>query len=464
MLFNSLHFLIFFPVIVLLYYLTKSKYRWILLLAASYYFYMVWRVEYIFLILFSTLIDYWAGLQMGRRDTRRKRLPFLLMSLCSNLGLLGFFKYYYFVNDSIRWSLALFDSGYNYPVFDLLLPVGISFYTFQTLSYSIEVYWGTQKPEKHLGNFALYVSFFPQLVAGPIERFSNLGTQLKEHHRFSWDNLRNGLRLMLYGLFTKMVVADNLSVYVDKFYENPSTYEIGYAWVATLFYSLQIYGDFYGYSLIAIGAALILGIKIMDNFQNPYFALSIHEFWRRWHISLSTWFRDYLYVPLGGNRVRKRRWVINIILVFTISGLWHGAAWTFIVWGSIHGLLYLSEEVFGKVKKMPSWLKLVMVIKTLIIVNIAWVFFRSPDFDTAGQTIYQLFIPGLGSDQLAVDILVWVIITVFIVSDFLLYNSRFDRWIESKPLLVRWASYAILLYGILAFAGVENKPFIYFQF
>jgi len=314
MLFNTIQFAIFLPIVIIAYYLIPHKFRWILLLAASYYFYMSWKVEYIFLIVFSTLVDYSTGIFMDKLPTKKAKLPLLILSLTTNLGLLFFFKYYNFATENINELLQSFSIHSQIPLMSFLLPVGISFYTFQTLSYSIDVYLGRQKAEKHLGYFALYVSFFPQLVAGPIERFSRLNPQLRAKHVFSFNNLANGLRLILYGLFIKMVIADNLSGIVDQIYAAPEKFSSLNILTGVFFYSFQIYSDFYGYSIIAIGSALIMGIKIMDNFKTPYLSKNIAEFWQRWHISLSTWFRDYLYFPMGGNRVSQKRWIINIFV------------------------------------------------------------------------------------------------------------------------------------------------------
>ncbi len=463
MLFNSVHFLLFLPVVLIIYYLTARSKRWILLLLASYYFYASWRIEYLVLILFSTVLDYWCALEMGKRNDKQARRPFLVLSLLTNLGLLGFFKYYEFANQSLTDLFEVFSLNYKYYRFeDLLLPVGISFYTFQTLSYSIEVYRGQQRPEKHLGIFALYVSFFPQLVAGPIERFASLGEQLKKKVDFSWSNLRAGLQLMLYGLFVKICIADNMASLVDPFFEDPGKYSSLSAWTATGAYAFQIYCDFFGYSTIALGVARMLGIEIMDNFKTPYLSLSVTEFWRRWHISLSTWFRDYLYIPLGGNRKNATIWVRNILIVFLISGLWHGANWTFVAWGAIHALLYLSERAFGSIKPGAA-LKFLMWLKTFIVVLLAWVFFRAVDFSNAMEVFEVMFLQS-GTDQIDLSSSVLWLFVGFILSDLLLFNSRFDHWVDAQPFGLRWLTYLVFVFSILTLGGVENHPFIYFQF
>lgn len=462
MLFNSVHFLVFLPLVLVLYYLTKAKYRWVFLLLASYYFYASWRIEYLGLIIFSTLIDYWCALKMSKHEARKQRRPFLVLSLLSNLGLLAFFKYYSFANESLMQLFSYADIGYKYYRFeDLLLPVGISFYTFQTLSYSIEVYRGEQKAERHLGIFALYVSFFPQLVAGPIERFARLGTQLKQQVSFSWSNIRKGLQLMLYGFFAKVCIADNFANIVTPFFENPLDYSVFSAWAAALAYAFQIYCDFFAYSTIAIGLARMLGISIMDNFKSPYFALSITEFWRRWHISLSTWFRDYLYIPLGGNKGSKMLWIRNILIVFLVSGLWHGANWTFVVWGGIHGLIYLLEKFYTP--KIQGPIKFFMWLKTFSMVVLAWVFFRAQNFDNASEAFQALFGAG-GTNQVELKTASVLLFGLFALSDYFLFNQRFDTWIDNRKAPLRWSVYLVLLACIFMFGGVENHPFIYFQF
>ncbi len=447
------------------------KYRWILLLAASYYFYMSWKVEYIFLIILSTLIDYFSGLMMEKRPDKKSRLPFLILSLVSNLGLLFFFKYFNFAAENLNLLFDKIGIDKGLPLMSFLLPVGISFYTFQTLSYSIDVFYGRQKAEKHLGYFALYVSFFPQLVAGPIERFSRLSPQLKEEHSFNYDNLANGLRLILYGLFIKMVIADNLAPIVDEIYAAPEQFASIDILKGLVFYSFQIYSDFYGYSLIAIGSAKIMGIDIMDNFRTPYLAKNIAEFWQRWHISLSTWFRDYLYFPMGGNRVQKFRWFLNILIVFVVSGIWHGANWTFLIWGALFGLIYIMEKGFSRLENTEKEYKafslghIFLALKTFILVTLIWIFFRSQSF-TDAINIFKLLYTHLHFEGKALNIpvIVWFWFALFVISDFVLYNKRFDTWVAKMPALGRWTVYSLLIFSIIAFSGVENFPFIYFQF
>lgn len=343
MFFNSLHYSIFLPFTVILYFLLPPRKRWAFLLAASYYFYMCWKLEYIFLIVISTLVDYYAGLHMGRTKDQGKRKKFLVLSLVSNLGILFAFKYFNFFNESARAAFQHFNIGYHIPFFNVLLPVGISFYTFQTLSYTIEVYRGKQKPENHLGIFALYVSFFPQLVAGPIERSTNLLPQFYTKQEFTYDNATNGLKLVMWGLFKKVVIADRIGVLVATIFAHPQQFSGVEFILGSILFSYQVYCDFSGYSDIAIGTAQIFGFKLMTNFRRPFHAISLADLWQRWHISLSTWFRDYLYIPLGGNRKGKWRTYFNVFMVFFISGLWHGAAWTYVIWGSVHGVFMALE-------------------------------------------------------------------------------------------------------------------------
>jgi len=471
MLFNTIEFVLFLPIVIITYFLLPHKIRWILLLAASYFFYMSWKVEYIFLIVISTLIDYISGILMEKLPDKKSRLPFLILSLCSNLGLLFFFKYFNFASENLNWLFDKLEVSKDIPLMSFLLPVGISFYTFQTLSYSIDVFFGRQKAEKHLGYFALYVSFFPQLVAGPIERFSRLAPQLKAKHDFSYDNLVNGLRLILYGLFIKMVIADNLAGIVDQIYAAPSNFSSLDILKGIIFYSFQIYSDFYGYSIIAIGSAQIMGIKIMDNFKTPYLAKNISEFWQRWHISLSTWFRDYLYHPLGGNRTKATRWIFNILIVFIVSGIWHGANWTFLIWGALFGFLYLMEKGINKGFNLQKEYKpfsfghIFLAVKTFVLVTLIWVFFRSQSFNEA-ISIFTLLFTGTEQilESLIVPNYVWFWLAIFIISDVLLYNKRFDSWIGKIPLFGRWMIYGVFIFSIIVYAGVENFPFIYFQF
>ncbi len=366
--------------------------------------------------------------------------------------------------DSMQEVLGWFHVSKQFTHYEIILPIGLSFHTFQSMAYTIEVYKGNQKPERHLGIYAVYVLFFPQMVAGPIERFETLGNQLKQYHAFKMENLVNGIRLVLFGLFIKMVVADQLSPLVDKVYETPLAYSNESVGIAMLLFSLQIYADFWGYSTIALGSACMMGIQLIDNFKAPYLATSISEFWSKWHISLSTWFRDYVYIPLGGNRGSALKWTFNILVVFGLSGLWHGANWTFLVWGLIHACLYLIAFGFAKLM-LPINPKLKSVLGwlfTFVGVTIAWVFFRSHSFEQANVLLHQL-LNGKG-EALSFEWQLYIALIVFIVLDVLLNGKRFDVFIRSQSLLIRWIVYAVLLFGLTVMAGGEEQPFIYFQF
>lgn len=393
MLFNSAEFLVFFPLVCVLYYALPHRLRWALLLAASYWFYMAWKPEYIIIIIFSTAVDYWCGYKMMHLTEQKARKPWLWASLVSNLGILLTFKYYNFFAGEVNQLASSLDLAYAAPALELLLPMGVSFYTFQTMSYSIDVYHGRIQAEKHPGIFALFVTFFPQLVAGPIERASNLLPQFRKQVHFSYDNAVWGLTKITYGFFKKVVVADRLAVYVDAVYNNPAGATSGTAILATLFFAVQIYCDFSGYSDIAIGCARILGFDLMENFRRPYLSKSISEFWKRWHISLSTWFRDYLYIPLGGNRVVKWRWYYNLFITFLVSGFWHGAEWSFIVWGGLHGLYLVAAILLKKpvdagatalgLLRVPKLNNALNILLTSALAVFAWVFFRANNMPDA---------------------------------------------------------------------------------
>jgi alginate O-acetyltransferase complex protein AlgI len=464
MLFNSLEFLVFLPAVVLLYYLLPHQVRWLVLLVASYTFYMSWRPEFALLIAASTVIDWAVALGMGRLATKRQRAPLLVLSLVGNLGMLALFKYSDFFITSLNRV-----AGTGLAELDWVLPVGISFYTFQTLSYTLDVYRGDVPPERHLGRFALFVIYFPQLVAGPIERYSDLAPQLQIRHVLNYDNFARGFRLVLLGLAIKMVVADRLATYVDLFYNDPSAWNGGSILLALAFYAFQIYCDFYGYSLVAVGSAQLIGVNLMENFRTPYLATTVGEFWQRWHISLSQWFRDYLFIPLGGSRVAFLRLAINILIVFGLSGLWHGANWTFLAWGLGWGLAYLLEKALGKVYRLPqprpySLLHGLHALKIFAIASIAWIAFRSPSLGNMKLVAKGLLAFPTECDSLNVDLTTLCALGTFILLDIALYNRRFDTWCGTWPWPLRWLSYAGLAYAILLFASQEEFPFIYFQF
>ena len=472
MVFNSIEFVVFLPIVVLLFYLLPQKARWLMLLAASCVFYMWFVPKYILILLVTIVIDYSAGILMEKyADEPRKKKPFLIVSIVSTLLVLFIFKYLGFLNDSVVALCQSLGLNLNTSV-KLILPIGLSFHTFQSMSYVIEVYRGNQKAERHFGYYALYVMFFPQLVTGPIERPGNLLRQLHEYKEFRYENISKGARLVLYGLFIKMVVADHLGAGVDEVYADPSNYNSWSIMLAMVFYSFQIYCDFFGYSTIALGAAKLMGFDISDNFRTPYLSKNIAEFWHRWHISLSTWFRDYVYFPLGGSRVKFGRWAFNIMVVFVLSGIWHGANWTFLFWGFAHGLLHIVEKVLRNrfpVKEMRrKWLNVgldvLRVAKTFVLVTLFWVMFRATDFTNMRDVFVAAVSNFGGGQQLSVAPSVWLYLGMFILSDLLLFNNRFDTWCEDRPVVLRWIIYAVLVFLVIACSSVNSFPFIYFQF
>ncbi|HRV46955.1 MAG TPA: MBOAT family O-acyltransferase [Sedimentisphaerales bacterium] len=477
MLFNSVEYVLFLAGIVLAYFLLPPSARVWLLLIASYAFYMRWRWEYGFLLFAVTLVNYLAGLVISATPYQRRRTMVLAGAVSVSIGLLGFFKYLNFVNDSLRSLAAAGGFHWGIPDLDILLPVGISFFTFQAVGYTIDVYRGTCPAEKHLGRFCLYVAFFPQLVAGPIERASNLLAQLTRRNHLDLDRLTSGVKLIVWGLFKKVVIADNLAVYVNRVYEAPSGYSGATLLLATYFFAFQIYCDFSGYSDIAVGSARLLGYDLMQNFRLPYLATSVRDFWKRWHISLSSWFADYVYIPLGGNRVPILRWAGNILVVFLVSGLWHGANWTFVVWGGLHGVYYLVEAVWQRFVK-PHWSPGIMpaavarpakILVTFHLVLLAWVFFRAGTVSDAVLILSRILtdLGGrlyLGPSQLATFVSVLLIVVLLVVQVLqshqliILYAGA-----SRLPRGVRWSGYLAMLYA-LALLGRGAHEFIYFQF
>lgn len=485
MLFNSLHFLAFFPIVIIAYFIIPQKFRWILLLAASYYFYMCWKVDYIILILISTLIDYLCSNKMSKIKSKAKRKKWLYLSLVSNLGILFGFKYFNFFSENIQLIFNQYNILYEIPFFNALLPVGISFYTFQTLSYTIDVYNNKTQAQKHLGVFAVYVSFFPQLVAGPIERSNHLLPQFFEKHEFSYSRVKSGLQKMLWGFYKKIVIADNLAILVDGVYNNIDNYS-GFALiVATIFFTFQIYCDFSGYSDIAIGSARVMGFELRENFKRPYFSKSIQEFWQRWHITLSSWFKDYLYIPIGGNRVIKWKWYYNILITFLLSGLWHGANWTFIIWGALHGSYLILAIIFKtqknniseKIKSFsPTLNRLLDVSITFTLVAFAWIFFRANNLTDALYVLNNIM-PELGEYSnlgtqfrgigLYLNDVLKCLLLIILLIGFSTYERSGNVWIklQKKSKLVRWVFYYFLIYGLLFLAPHSTiNNFIYFQF
>lgn len=480
MLFNSYSFLVFFPIVVGIYFLLNPKLRWILLLVSSYYFYMCWNVNYIILIFASTVIDYFAGIGIYRTSKKLNKLVLLSLSLISNLGILFTFKYYGFFSKSTENLLDVFNIAYHFPELDILLPVGISFYTFQTLSYTIDIYRGITIPERHFGRFALYVSYFPQLVAGPIERSYQLLPQLRNFIDLNYSNVRDGLVLMTFGFFKKVVVADRLAEYVNLVYNNPGEYGGFSSLIATYFFSFQIYCDFSGYSDIAIGAALVMGVRLMTNFSQPYFSRNIGEFWSRWHISLSTWFRDYLYIPLGGNRVGKGRWYFNLLFVFIVSGLWHGAGWNFVIWGFLHGIYLVFTSIFSspgignsesKDRKKPSPIRQIFqIVLTYHLVLFGWVFFRSSNYEDALLILNN--IRNFGFDTSGINLfrfpidfsLSIILIGVLMIVEYLQVYKNLNHRLASLPWVGKFILLMVGFGSILLLGKFEGADFLYFQF
>lgn len=473
MLFNSFSFLVFFVVVTGAYFALPHRARWALMLAASCVFYMFFIPVYIVILFATIVIDWFAGMWIEDTADPRKRKLYLSASVVSVCTILFVFKYFNFFNGNAAALAAAL--GWRYPIraLEIVLPIGLSFHTFQSLSYVIEVYRGKQKAERHFGIYALYVMYFPQLVAGPIERPQNLLHQFREPHRFDWDRVRRGLSLVLWGLFKKVVVADTLAIYVDATYSSSAHHNGSTLLLATYFFAFQIYCDFSGYSDMARGISRVYGIELMRNFDTPYHARSIGEFWSRWHISLSTWFRDYLYIPLGGNRVSLARGFVNLFVVFLVSGLWHGANWTFIVWGGLHGAYLVAERLAGlaaarlrgAAPPRPTLagdaLRLVL---TFHLVLLSWVFFRAESMTAAlgilGKILTQpgpvFWDPAIADGALALGLL--------LVTD--VFNRRTDYWENAArfPVVFRYA-YALLLTFSVLLLGVEHgAQFIYFQF
>ena len=498
MLFNSIDFLVFFPIITVLYFILPRKAKNYWLLATSYYFYMCWNAKYALLILFSTVATYLSSLlldRINRIDAPQEKCKLwkkLTVGTCLgiNLAILFFFKYFNFTLNIIGNALALVNVQLTIPAFDIVLPVGISFYTFQALSYTMDVYRDEIKAEKNFFQYALFVSFFPQLVAGPIERSSNLLNQLAEPKKFNSEYARDGFLMMLWGFFLKIVIADRAAVFVNTVYADHTTYAGWYLVVATLLFAVQIYCDFYGYSVIAKGSAKILGIELMENFDAPYLATSVSRFWQRWHISLTSWFRDYLYIPLGGSRKGTLRKYINKLLVFLVSGLWHGASMSFVVWGGLNGLYQVIGDVLKPLRDKAVSLfslnrdslghKLVQVLWTGLLVSFSWIFFRAQTLNEAFQIIQQmvsvrnpwiLFDGGLYECGLDSKNFGFLLICIGIL---LFADSCKTKGIEIRKIIqqqdtwfrcvfIAFAILVLLIFGMWG-PGYDASAFVYFQF
>jgi alginate O-acetyltransferase complex protein AlgI len=475
MLFNSIEFLEFFVVVTLSFFLLPHKLRWLLLLIASCFFYMFFKPVYILILAFTIVIDYFAGILI-ENSTEKKRF-FLVCSLIANIGVLAVFKYYNFINENISGLCGLFGYHNQIPYLKILLPIGLSFHTFQAMSYTIEVYRGNQKAERHFGIYALYVMFYPQLVAGPIERPQNLLHQFHEKHEFNAENMMIGLRQMLWGFFKKVVIADRLATYVTPVYKSPQSYNKLSLIMATVFFAYQLYYDFSGYSDIAIGAARVMGFKLMTNFNHPFQSKNITEYWRRWHISLSTWFNDYLFTPVV---IARRDWgkygvALGLFVTFVVSGIWHGAGWNFVIWGALHSLAMIYEFLTKKMRRKLSErtpkliYNLASQLLTFVFLLFAWIFFRAQTFNDACIIIAKIFSPhnvlfqyqGVKSfGTLSFVIAFATCLYVLILERFIDANLSYFNARPKADFLFA----SINLVMIVCFGVYEKQLFIYFQF
>lgn len=498
MLFNSIEFLIFFPAVMLVYFVIPKKIKNLWLLVASYYFYICWNAKYALLILSSTIITYASGLLIEKAKNSSYKMTTQTVlkkwvaagSLVINLGILFYFKYFNFAVTSLSTVFARIHIQLNVPVFDIILPVGISFYTFQALSYTMDVYRDEIYAEKNFFRYALFVSFFPQLVAGPIERPKNLLKQLAVPKKFCFEDAREGLLLMLWGYFLKIVLADRIAIFVDTVYGEFSTYQGSYLIVATILFAFQIYCDFAGYSTIAMGAAKVLGIKLMENFDAPYLSTSVAEFWRRWHISLTSWFKDYLYIPLGGSRRGNIRKYINKMIVFLVSGLWHGASFSFVVWGGLNGLYQIIGEILQPIRdKMVSVLhlhresyghKLIQIVGTFALVDFSWIFFRANDCKEALEIVKHMItvknpwvlfdgsLYGCGLDEKNFRLMLLGIV-ILLLADFCKRKGiQIRKVVVEQDYWFRWLFFTLVISAIFTFGilgpDYNEANFIYFQF
>lgn len=483
MLFNSIDFAVFLPIVFALYWLIpkhRIRLQNVLLLVASYVFYGWWDWRFLSLIVLSSTVDYIVGIAMHREQAALRRRLLLLTSLTVNLGLLGFFKYFNFFAESFAAAFSFFGVPFEASRLNIVLPVGISFYTFQTLSYTIDIYRGKLEPTRKAIDFFAFVSFFPQLVAGPIERATNLLPQFSRERRFDHDKAVDGARQILWGLFKKIVIADNCAIFVNMVFADHTAYSGSTLLLAAVLFAFQIYGDFSGYSDIAIGTARLFGFNLMQNFAFPYFSRDIAEFWRRWHISLSSWFRDYLYIPLGGSRGSQWKTIRNIFAIFLVSGFWHGANWTFIVWGFLHALYFLplqlmnrnrtNLEAIDKDRLLPSLRELAGMATTFFLVVIAWIFFRAESVSVAFDYVAHLFamslftVPQLDIAELLLPLA--ILVTVEWLNrheQHGLARVKFPLPALTNNRVFRWSAYYALMV-LIVFLGSEPQTFIYFQF
>ena len=477
MIFNSIDFGIFFPLVFFLYWIFFTKnilHRNIFLISVSYFFYGWWDWRFLSLIIISSIIDFIVGKKIHTQENATKRKRWLFISLAVNIGFLGFFKYFNFFIDSFIEAFSVFGTDLDGYHLNIILPVGISFYTFQTLSYTLDIYYKKLKPTNNVFAFLAFVSFFPQLVAGPIERAKNLLPQFLKINTISYDLLRSGLLLMVWGFFKKIVIADRLAIFVDNAYLNIDSLDGITSIVTTIFFTFQLYLDFSAYSDIAIGSARILGFNLSTNFRRPFLSSSFSDFWKRWHISLSSWFKDYVYIPLGGNRVTKTKFIRNILIVFILSGLWHGASWNFVIWGALNGLFILVFDKLLSNKNNTLFKKLFTSCFIFSLWALSLIFFRAQTFSDAINMFYNLFKAnndvlfnyGLNSKEFSFTIR---LILVYIGFEIIIENSsNIYQWFISRSFIIRWAAYIsiliiILLYGSYG-VGLNDNNFIYFQF
>jgi len=481
MLFNSIEFTIFLPIVFTLYWFIVNrnlKIQNAFLLIISYLFYGWWDYRFLSLIILSSFVDYFVGLQMSKNDRKDQKKLFLSLSIFFNIGTLAFFKYYNFFIESFVDAFMLFGQSFDYHRLNIILPIGISFYTFQTLSYSIDIYKGKMKPTNDIVAFFSFVSFFPQLVAGPIERASNLLPQFYEKRTFEYSKATDGLRQILWGLFKKIVIADNCAVIVNDIFGNYTELAGSVLFLGAILFAFQIYGDFSGYSDVAIGTARLLGFNLSKNFAFPYFSRDIAEFWRRWHISLSTWFRDYIYIPLGGSRTKTQTQIRNVFIIFLISGFWHGANWTFLFWGFLNALYFLPlmllkknrkyvDSVAAKQKLIPSLKELFQIGTTFFLTIIAWIFFRSSSIGDGFNYLHNMFsnslfsTPNLSTEENQVFIFIGFLLLIEWV------HREKEHGLEmsysNTSIVFRWILYLFLITFIFYFGG-KQQEFIYFQF
>ena len=471
MLFNSFTYLLFFPIVCGLYFLIPAKSKNIFLLIASYYFYLNWEPVYCLLILFSSVVTWVCAYKIEKISKQQKRKLILVICLLLNLSVLGVFKYANFVSHSVVSFMELLHIKMYVPEFKLLLPVGISFYTFQAIGYTIDVYRKEIKAEKKFHIYALFVSFFPQLIAGPIERAKNFMPQFYQEHKFDVARVVEGLRLILWGYFMKVVIADRLTTYVDAVYNNAAHHSSITLIVATIFFTFQIYCDFGGYSNIAVGCAKIMGFNLTTNFNRPYLSTGTIEFWRRWHITLSTWFRDYVYIPLGGNRCSRFRNYSNLMVTFVLSGLWHGANWTFVIWGGLNGIFQVIEKAISPKRKINTEKSIIRkyskIICTFTLITFTWIFFRANNVSDAFLIVGKItsFKGSLFTNN--IDSLIYgaVLIFILVFSDILQENNNGKHFfLCNNKKYIRYFSYLFIVIIILVIGVFDSSQFIYFQF